>query len=98
MRGLEISASHSTHAPSLVLAAVGNSGHFIALDDVLWGVLQQMPSVPFLVCVCVCEHPHQALPHGPVHVSARLHGGADARALPAAHGVVSEGRELRSVG
>lgn len=33
--------------------------------------------------MCICEHPHQALLHRPVHVSVRLHGGTDARELPA---------------
>lgn len=72
--GPEILASSGTHAPSPVLAAAGNSSHFMALDDVPWGVLQQMPSVPFLGCVCLREHPRQALPLRLVRVSVRLWG------------------------
>lgn len=49
------------NTPSLFLAAMGNSSHFIALDDVLWGVLQQMPSVPFLVRVCASVSTHTRL-------------------------------------
>lgn len=54
----------------------------MALADILRGVLQQVPSVPCLLCACVCEHPGQALLHGPMHVLVRLRGGTGARVLP----------------